>query len=229
MQITPIISLTNFHISTFSHFHIYPMSHIENIIFDLGGVILNIDNKRTEEAFTKLGAKDFGRYFGHGFAASFFRDYEIGKISDQQFIHELKKMIAIDVPNQIITEAWNALLLDFPGKRIALLRELRKEYRLFLFSNTNSLHLHALRIIYRNEFTGGDLDELFEKTYYSHILGMRKPDRESYEFIIRENKLNPESTLFVDDAKINVEGANNVGLQGFYLEPTMDITDIRWK
>jgi len=204
------------------------MLQIENIIFDLGGVILNIDNKKTEEAFSKLGAKEFGRYFGHGFAASFFRKYEIGRISDQQFVNELKKMIGTAVPDKMIVDAWNALLLDFPIKRIALLNELRTKYRLFLFSNTNALHLQALRLIYSNEFAGGDLDNHFEKAYYSHLLGMRKPDKESYEFIIRENKLNAALTLFVDDAKINVEGANSVGLKGFYLEPKMEITDITW-
>jgi len=204
------------------------MLHIENIIFDLGGVILNIDNKKTEEAFSKLGAKHFNQYFGHGFAASFFRDYEIGKISDQQFINELKKMIGTPVSDKMIVDAWNALLLDFPIKRIALLNELRTKYRLFLFSNTNALHLQALRLIYSSEFAGADLDDHFEKAYYSHLLGMRKPDKESYEFIIRENKLDPALTLFVDDAKINVEGANATGLKGFYLEPKMEITDIMW-
>jgi putative hydrolase of the HAD superfamily len=204
------------------------MENIESIIFDLGGVIINLDNKLTENAFIALGAKDFHKYFGHGFAASFFKDYEIGKISDQQFIDELKTMIQLDVSDEIIIDAWNALLLDFPPERIMLLDKLSKKYRLFLFSNTNALHLEALRKIYRNTFSDGELDDHFEKTYYSNILGLRKPDKESFEFIIAENKLNPASTLFVDDALINVEGANNAGLKGFYLEPGMSITDINW-
>ena len=90
------------------------------------------------------------------------------------------------------------------------------------------MHLEALRKIYRNTFSDGELDDHFEKTYYSNILGLRKPDKESFEFIIAENKLNPASTLFVDDALINVECANNAGLKGFYLEPGMSITDINW-
>src|SRR5580698_7230897 len=182
------------------------MTGIKNIIFDLGGVIINLDNRRTEEAFTALGVKNFRDYFGHGFAASFFSDYEIGKINDQEFIGALRRLGGLSqVPEQTIVNGWNALLLDFPPERIRLIGELRKTYRLFLFSNTNALHLAALRRIYAGAFGAGSLDDHFEKTYYSHLLGMRKPDRGSYEHILHENRLNAAETLFVDDAIVNVE------------------------
>jgi glucose-1-phosphatase len=201
---------------------------IKNIIFDLGGVIINLDNKRTEDAFVGLGATDFSSYFGHGFAASFFKDYEIGKISDAQFIDRLRDMAGLSVPDETIIRAWNALLLDFPPDRILLLERLRKEYRIFLFSNTNALHMAALREIYQNTFGQVELDSLFEKAYYSHLMGMRKPSVESFQYILRENKLLPEETLFVDDALVNVEGANEAGLRGFYLEPGKTIVDMKW-
>ena len=204
------------------------MEGIKNIIFDLGGVIINLDNKRTEDAFLALGASDFGKYFGHGFAASFFKEYETGNISDTQFIQKLKEMGGLTVPDETIIDAWNALLLDFPPERIRLLEKLGAEYRLFLFSNTNALHMTALREIYQKTFLQGELDALFEKTYYSHQMGMRKPAVESFQYIIRENKLLPEETLFVDDALINVEGAVAAGLRGFFLEPGKAITDINW-
>jgi HAD superfamily hydrolase (TIGR01509 family) len=204
------------------------MKRITNIIFDLGGVIINIDTKRTEEAFTKMGAIDFRNFFGHGFAASFFVDYEIGKISDRQFIDELKKMTHTDSSDQAIIEAWNALLLDFPADRIDLLNGLRKRYRLFLLSNTNALHLTAFQKMYADDFSGNLLDDHFEKAYYSHLIGQRKPNRESYERVIEENNLKPDETLFVDDAKINVEGANAVGLIGLYLQPGLTITNLDW-
>jgi len=204
------------------------MQGIKNVIFDLGGVILNIDNKLTEAAFTALGAKDFRKHFGHGFADSFFRDYELGKISNQQFIENLKTMIDQQLPDEIIVGAWDALLLDFPPERIKLLKELKARYRLFLFSNTNALHLSALRKIYEKTFGQNDFDNLFEKAYYSHILHMRKPDHHSYRHIIEENDLDPESTMFVDDAWINVEGANAVGLKGYYLKPGTSILELDW-
>src|ERR1019366_6418937 len=103
------------------NFYFCSMQEIKNIIFDLGGVIINLDNKRTEDAFVSLGAKNFSQFFGHGFAASFFKEYEIGKITDEQFIDELKQMANLSVPDEIVINAWNAFLLDFPPERVLLL------------------------------------------------------------------------------------------------------------
>ena len=202
------------------------MQNIENIILDLGGVIINLDNKRTEKAFVAMGASHFGENFGHGFAASFFKDYETGIINDSQFVESLKKTIKSPVSYEMIIHAWNALLLDFPPERIKFLNRLRKRYRLFLFSNTNALHLAALRKIYAESFGKGNLEDHFEKTYYSHLIGLRKPDIKSYQYIINQNQILPEKTLFVDDAQINIEGAVAAGLQGFYLKPGMDLVNI---
>jgi glucose-1-phosphatase len=204
------------------------MQGIKNIIFDLGGVIINLDNRLTENAFVSLGVKNFREYFGHGFAASFFVEYEIGKISDRQFIDSLKALTGLSVPDETIITGWNALLLDFPAERIELLNALRNRYRLFLFSNTNALHLAALQKTYRDSFGKGELDDHFERAYYSHLLGMRKPDIAPFNHIIKENRLVPEETLFVDDALINVEGAEAAGLKGLYLKPGMTITDLGW-
>jgi glucose-1-phosphatase len=205
------------------------MNGIKNIIFDLGGVIINLDNRRTEDAFTALGVKNFRDYFGHGFAADFFKDYEVGKINDQEFIQSIRQLAGLgQVPDQAIIDSWNALLLDFPRERIQLLKELRKTYRLFLFSNTNALHLAALRQIWSNGIGNGSLDDYFEKTYYSHLMGMRKPDPESFELILKENDLKGKETLFVDDAIINVEGAEQAGLKGLFLRPGIRLLDFQW-
>lgn len=204
------------------------MQGIKNIIFDLGGVIINLDNQRTEDAFTALGVKDFRSYFGHGHAISFFKEYEVGRISDQQFIDSIRQLTGLSVSDQAIIDSWNALLLDFPPERIQLLKQLRNNYRLFLFSNTNALHLAALQQTYIDTFGGGSLEDHFEKTYYSHLLGMRKPDREPFEHILRENQLNAEETMFVDDAIVNVEGAEQVGLKGLFLRPGVSLLDFQW-
>lgn len=206
------------------------MYGIKNIIFDLGGVIINLDNRRTEEAFTALGVKNFREYFGVGFAASFFRDYEIGKISDQEFIASIRRLAGLSqVSDQVIIDSWNALLLDFPPERIQLLKALRKKYRLFLFSNTNALHLAALRQIWKDSKAfDGSLDDHFEKTYYSHLMGMRKPDPESFGAILKENNLVGSETLFVDDAIVNVEGAEQAGLKGLFLRPGISLMDFQW-
>lgn len=204
------------------------MQGIKNIIFDLGGVILNLDNKRTEDAFTSLGVKDIRSYFGLGHAASFFKEYEMGRISDRQFIDSIRELTGLSVSDASIVDSWNALLLDFPAERFQLLTQLRKSYRLFLFSNTNAIHMTAFQKIYVETFGGGSLEDHFEKTYYSHLLGMRKPDRASFEYILKENQLNAAETMFVDDAIVNVEGAEQAGLRGLFLRPGVSLLDFQW-
>jgi HAD superfamily hydrolase (TIGR01509 family) len=203
------------------------MKDVKNIIFDLGGVIMDIEVKQTMQAFSRLGLKNIHEYFGHGFAASFFSDHEAGRISDEDFLKEIKKLLTTEVSYNELTEAWNALLLRFPTERIALLKELKSRYRLFLYSNTNAIHHLKFSEIYRESFSG-ELEDLFEKAYFSHVLGHRKPDLEGFKQIIDENGLDSGKTLFVDDALMNVEGAIKAGLNGLYLPPGFYITDIRW-
>jgi len=195
---------------------------------------MDIDVKHTLKAFSNLGIKNIEQYFGHGFAASFFSDHEAGRISDEEFLKEIKKLLTDEsgaddnaITDEAVIDAWNALLLQFPPERISLLKEIRSRYRLFLFSNTNAIHYNKFREIYRNSFSG-ELEDLFEKAYFSHSLGHRKPETGGFELIIRENDLDPKQTLFVDDAFINVEGALKTGLKGLYLPPGFFITDIRW-
>jgi glucose-1-phosphatase len=211
------------------------MDNIKNIIFDLGGVIMDIDVKQTLNAFSRLGIKNIHKYFGHGFAASFFSDHEAGRISDAEFLQEIKKLLSGelgdespgDLDDEPVIEAWNALLLKFPPERIALLKELKSRYRLFLFSNTNAIHHEKFSQIYRESFPG-ELEDLFEKAYFSHVLGHRKPETGGFDLILKENGLDPAKTLFVDDALMNVEGAIKAGLKGLYLPPGFYITDIKW-
>jgi putative hydrolase of the HAD superfamily len=219
------------------------MDNVKNIIFDLGGVIMEIDVKQTMNAFSRLGLKNIHEYFGHGFAASFFSDHEAGRLSDEDFLKEIKQLLTGELREESLGElsdeslwelgdepiinAWNALLLKFPPERIALLKELKSKYRLFLFSNTNAIHYEKFSQIYRESFPG-ELEDLFEKAYFSHVLGHRKPETGGFELILKENGLNPEKTLFVDDALMNIEGAIKAGLKGLYLPPGFFITDIKW-
>lgn len=202
------------------------MQNIKNVIFDLGGVILNIDIKKTAAAFTRLGQESFENLFNIGHAAGFFKEYECGLIDDSGFVNAIKDRFQQKVSDEQVIAAWNALLLDFPPSRIDFLKSIRSKYRLFLFSNTNALHWEAFNLIYQNTFKNGRLDELFEKAYYSHILKMRKPDPASYQVIIDENGLNPAETLFIDDALVNIEGAQKCGIQTVHLLAPITIEDI---
>jgi len=116
------------------------MQHIKNVIFDLGGVILDIDFKKTEQAFLKLGLNNFSDHISQFHISGFFEQYEIGKIDDVEFVDGISKLIGKETEQEKIIAAWNALLLDFPPERIELLRKIKSDYRTFLLSNTNSLH-----------------------------------------------------------------------------------------
>ena len=199
---------------------------MRSIIFDLGGVILNIDISKTRDAFHRIGLSQIDELFGLGHADSFFRDHENGRITDEGFIRKILTLLEGKVTEQQVIDAWNALLLDFPPGRIQFIESLKSRYRLFLFSNTNGIHQLAFSELYRRTFPGKTLDELFEKAYYSHSAGFRKPDPEGFLHIISENNLDPRETIFIDDALVNVEAARALGLQGIHLKPGQTIEDL---
>jgi putative hydrolase of the HAD superfamily len=204
------------------------MENIKNIIFDLGGVILDIDFKKLENSFIEIGITNFPEFFGLGHAAAFFKDHESGKISDEEFLDSIQRLAKHSVEPSIIQKAWNSLLIKFPPERIELLRKLKIKYRLFLLSNTNAIHLEAFQKIYQDAFGHGSLEDLFEKVYYSHQIGLRKPNKEIYEYVMKDSEMNPEQTLLIDDALVNVEAARKAGMQAIHLKPGMSLSDLDW-
>ncbi|HTE10961.1 MAG TPA: HAD family phosphatase [Chitinophagaceae bacterium] len=201
------------------------MPAIKNIIFDLGGVILNIDFKKTENAFADLGFTDFKHHITQFHITPFFEEYETGKIDDAAFVKGIQQIAGKPITEQEIIAAWNALLLDFPLERIALLERLKKRYRIFLLSNTNSLHYRAFQQAL-HALTGKTLEDIFEKTYFSHTSHLRKPNAAFYQMVLDENNLNAGETLFIDDTASNFSGAEEVGIQVLHLKSPMQITEI---
>ena len=196
---------------------------IKNIIFDLGGVVINLDYKISIEEFKKLGIKDFDVFFAKN---SVLDKWDRGRITVNEFLAEIKKHLPDSVTNEQIINAWNAMLLDLPKERAELLKKLRKKYRTFLLSNTNELHLEY-HFKYLQDFYGvNDLSPFFEKLYFSNIIGMRKPDAEVYEFVLSDSGLKPEQTLFIDDHLQNVESAIRCGIKSYYLQYPSTIMDI---
>lgn len=196
------------------------------IIFDLGGVILNIDYHKTINSFKKLEVDNFEELYTQAQQHHVFDKFETGKITPQEFRNYIKSVADVELTNQQIDDAWNAMLLDLPQHRIDLLNQLKKEYPIFLFSNTNAIHLKAFKNSIKNQYGNENLlDDTFNKTYYSHILGKRKPNTNGFEQIIKENNLQANKTLFIDDSQQHIEGAKKVGLQTFWLKDK-DIIDV---
>jgi putative hydrolase of the HAD superfamily len=205
------------------------MSNINAIILDLGGVLLNLDFQKTEDAFVKLGISHFSQLFSQQHASQLFTDLETGKVSPEEFIRTLRKESGKDVTDQQIMDAWNAMLLDFPPERIALLKRLKGHYPLFLLSNTNAIHLPAFNQKLKEEYGIPLLDELFDKAYYSHLIRERKPDLAAYQVVIQENNLPPATTLFVDDNQENIEGAGKAGLYAVHLKASQPVNELMEK
>ena len=202
------------------------MDTITAIIFDLGGVILNIDFDILSDAFKSLGVINFDEMYSQASAFPLFMDIETGKISEQDFYNAIKKFTAPSITSFQIQNAWNALLVDFRKESLKELLRLKSDYLSILLSNTNSIHQRAFNKIYTETIGNGSIDEYFHKSYYSHEIGFRKPDAEVYEFILNENNLTPEKTLLIDDSIQNIDGAKALGMQTIFLEKGMKIEDL---
>lgn len=198
---------------------------IKNIIFDLGGVLLNLDFNKTTEAFSALGVENFNQYFTQFHAHPLFRQLETGAIVNEGFYDELRKTAGIDATNYAIDAAWNAMLLDFPAERIEKIQELASGYRLFLFSNTNAIHHTSFHQSFESKF-GFQFDSLFEKAFYSHLAGYRKPDLSAFEYVIREAGVEPAHTLFIDDTLPNIEAAQKAGLKALLVTPEKNMVKL---
>ena len=183
---------------------------INTIIFDFGDVFINLDKEATPLALKKLGLIEWSSEID-----SLNFNFEKGLITRTDFLLGLNKLVPNATQEEVL-EAWNGVLLDFPKYRLEFLEKLSKKYQLFLLSNTDSIHINHFKEKNGDEFYNRFYN-CFEKVYFSYDLGMRKPDEEIYNFVIKENNLNPKSTLFVDDNFDNIEGAKKTGLQVWHL------------
>ncbi len=199
---------------------------IRNIILDLGGVILDLDVQRTIHAFHDLG---FPKLESADIILSeypFFLDFEIGKISPEEFVNNIIGVSGDHVTREDVLKAWNSMILGFRSEVISRLMELRQKYRLFLLSNTNAIH----EILYNEQLNRKhgipNLDRIFEKVYYSHMLKMRKPDLEIFRYVLRDARLIPEQSLYIDDTSVHVDAAGSLGIRTYHLEFPEQITDV---
>lgn len=194
----------------------YPMV-IKNIIFDFGGVICNLDVELTEKEFKALGIIDLQDKNAINERDALFGNIEDGSISSQNFRDTLKKYFTKSVSDEEIDHAWNALLLDIPEPRIRLLEKLKKHYRIFLLSNSNEIHYRKYLLEFREQYGYEDFNGLFEKAYFSFMIGLKKPGTAVFEYVLKDAGLVAGETLFIDDTLQHVQGAEKTGMYAYHL------------
>lgn len=198
---------------------------IKNIVFDFGDIFINLDKVAVYQHLARFGYSELTPEMDR-----IAKKYEVGKMSSVDFISELNTLIPNASSSEIRT-AWNSILLNFPESRLTFLEQLQKEnnYRLFLLSNTNELHISwvkdAMGMERWNRFKA-----CFEKFYLSHEIHMRKPNTEIFDFVLEENELVANETFFIDDTQENTEAAASIGIQTWHLiVGSEDVTDLKTK
>jgi putative hydrolase of the HAD superfamily len=199
------------------------MSKIKNIIFDLGGVIINLDILKTISDFNKLSNEAFEAIYTQAHQNPVFDLFDKGLISESEFFFELQRITKSNASINELKKVWNSMLLDFPSNRLELLKKLKPKYRLFLLSNTNETHVTKFENILYNHYQFKNLEPFFEKVYYSCRMKMRKPDSEIFEFVLHENGLNAHETLFIDDSIQHIEGALKTGINAHLLAKEKEV------
>lgn len=202
------------------------MDKVENIIFDLGGVLLDIDYNLTRTAFEKLGVAHFDTMYSQSDADQLFQKLETGKIAEENFYKEFSRYTGLHLSPEDTRNAWNAMLLNFREESLRFLDDLRHRYKIFLLSNTNHIHIDWFKNRFHETKREKPFDEYFSRVFYSCDIGLRKPDVECYEWVLNELSVEAGKTLFIDDSEGNIEGAKKAGLQTIRLLPGKKIEDL---
>lgn len=198
---------------------------IKHIIFDLGGVLLNIDYSLTERAFIEAGVTNFPQLYSQLRQSDLFDRLEMGQMTRNEFITAMQQASTCPLTEQQVLDCWNALLLDFPLRRLQILQQLRLYYDLVLLSNTNEIHEEVFNNTLQRDHGIPNIGVFFDKVYMSHRVGMRKPMTELFQRVLDECGFKAEETLFIDDSPQHIEAAKAVGIRTIYLEKGMTIED----
>ena len=199
--------------------------NFKNILFDLGGVILDINVQATLKQFYDLGFPAELMQYPHSMTTDLFYNYETGKMDTEQFRDEIRLRTGVEMSNQAFDEAWNAMLLRIPRERTELLKRLSKPYNLYMLSNTSALHVKVFEKMYL-EAAGESMQSVFKKIYYSHEIGWHKPDHEAWEYVIKDAAIKPEETLFLDDNIHNVKASQELGFQAIHIHERTQLLNL---
>jgi glucose-1-phosphatase len=202
------------------------MSEIKNLLLDLGGVVLNVDYHKMVDVFKEYGVMDFDKHFTQAKQVEIVDKFEEGKCSIEEFRNGIRDLVKVDLTDAQIDKAWFSMILDLPKERIELIGLLKLKYNVYLFSNTNELHIELLKKRYEEEFGFDIFQMLFTKAYFSNEIKMRKPHPESFQWLLNDAEIKAEETLFIEDSPQHIEGAKKVGLNTYWLTGGETINDL---
>jgi HAD superfamily hydrolase (TIGR01509 family) len=197
------------------------LSSVKTIIFDFGGVLINLDKQACIRAFKNLGVTEIDKYINEYSQSGLLLDLEKGLISPETFRSEVKKMTTQRLSDRQIDEAWEAFLLDIPLYKLQAIRSLRKRFRVILLSNTNKIHMDFCKNTHFAQ-EGLTINDYFDHCYLSYEIWMVKPSVEIFEFVLQEEGVYAKDCLFLDDGAKNIEMAEKIGIQGYLVKEHED-------
>lgn len=204
------------------------MSPLKNIIFDLGGVLLDLDFTKPPAAFKDLGFPHFELMYSQFKVDQVFEKLEKGIIDENEFYTIMLKVGKDGTTLEQVKTAWNSMLLGFRKESLAYLKKLNQNFNLFLLSNTNSIHFKAVNNILKEQTGLNSLDSFFTKSYYSHLIRLRKPNDDVYDFVAKDAGINISETLFIDDTEDNIVAAKKMGFKTHHLLPGQKIEELNF-
>jgi putative hydrolase of the HAD superfamily len=190
---------------------------IKNIIFDLGGVILDIDETVVYKELEKMGIKTSELAHSKEFI-EIMSKFDTGIYTAPTFRKRMKALLGLEkMTDEKFDSIWNAMLLDIPRERVEAIEKVKKHYKIFLMSNTNVIHYDLYVRDLQLRFGYNEFDELFDKSYFSFAEHLEKPDPRFFELILDHEGLLPEETLFIDDTEKNINIAKSLGINTYHI------------
>lgn len=201
---------------------------IKNIIFDYGGVIIDLDYSATTRAFEAHGVKSFNAAFTQHEQHDLFDEFDCGRITPAAFRKQLNMLLQVRLTDTQIDQSWNAMLLGIRHEKLSFLKTLSEKYSLFLLSNTNEIHLTAVERYFENVYGAVRIENFFTECYYSCRIGYRKPQAECFQLILGKHGLRKDETIFIDDTPGIIHAARALGIPS-HLYPTNESLDFFFK
>ena len=199
--------------------------NIKNIVFDLGGVLVDLDFKITINGLQKAGFTNVKEQLQAFDQDGIFKKFELGEISADEFRASIRKNSSVSLTDEEVDSLWNLMLLEIPREKLELILDLRSKYMVYLLSNTNSIHWDY---VCKNAFNyrGFRMDDYFEETFLSYEMHLAKPDKAIFEKMLQDANLLPEETLFIDDSEANCKAASEVGIHAHHYHIGDDLSKI---